>query len=56
MSGWSLVGDKFLNLYIINMMCLGNIMVFNGYKNVNFRTNNVIFFLVFFKTWVVCTR
>ena len=38
MSGWSLVGDKFLNLYNIDMTRLGNRMVFYGYKNINFQT------------------
>ena len=50
MSGWSLVGDTFLNLYIIDMPHLDNIMVFCGYKNVNFQTKQNDIFLVFFKT------
>ena len=56
MSGRSLVGGTFLNLYIIDMPRLDNIMVFYGYKNVNFQTKKVICFLVFFKTQIVGTR
>ena len=39
-----LVGDEVLNLYIIDMTRSGNIIVFYGYKNVNFQTKIVIFY------------